>query len=101
MRVAASETSHVLRHITLSLPRGEQKRQNPPSREEYDRTPGTPLDHRGTSDCPVLNAIGERAVYNPADSVDGSERLVSRSDLVHLCGPSVSGGIGFLIPEDD
>jgi hypothetical protein len=58
-------------------------------REEYDRTPRTPLDHRGTSDCPVLDAIGERAVYPAADSVDRSERLVSRSDLVHMRGPSV------------
>src|SRR5262245_58493482 len=75
--------------IILSLPCGEQKRQNPPTREEYDRTPRTPLDHRGTSYCPVLGPTGERAVYRPADSVDRSERLVSNSDLVRVCGPSV------------
>ena len=51
--------------------------------------PRTPLDHRGTPDCPLLDAAGGRAVYRPGDSVDRSERLVSRSDLVRVGGPSV------------
>ena len=45
--------------------------------EDHDHTPRTPLDHRGTSGCPVLDAIGERAVYRPA--------LI---ELFHLVGSS-------------
>jgi membrane protease YdiL (CAAX protease family) len=51
--------------------------------------PVTPLDHRGTSGFPVLDATGERGVHRSAYSIDRSERLVSTSDLGRVGGPSV------------